>query len=121
MIYDAENNFFYKQDLSSGTSSNVVWNGGGSAYVPLWLSITVDSALAADATVTIQTSDKEDMSGAETLLTVPVPKEAGTRLAVRMPNGGKTYYQINVSMTLGEGASASGTLTAALVLDTEME
>ena len=117
MIYDGENNFFYQQDLSAGTDSNVVWNGGGSAYVPLWLSITVDSALAADATITIKTSDNENMSGAETLLTVPVPKEAGTRLAVRMPNGGKKYYQLSAAA----GDTPTGTLTAALVIDTEME
>ena len=48
MIIDAENTFFYEQDLSKGTKSKVVNNGaGGNAYNPLWLKVIALKTLSA--------------------------------------------------------------------------
>lgn len=115
MIYDAENMFMQKKDLSGGLTSDVIFNGGGSAYDNLWLYVQVDSALDADATVTINTSEKEDMTGAVELGAVKIAKAEGSTAAVKLPQGGLKYYQLVVS------GAASGVMTAALVLDTDLQ
>ena len=115
MIYDAENMFMTKKDLSGGLTSDVVWNGGGSAYDALWLYVQVDTALDADATVTLNTSNTEDMAGAVELGTLKISKAAGSTAAVKLPQGGLKYYQIVVS------GAASGVMTAGLVLDTDLQ
>lgn len=120
MIYDAENMFMTKKDLSGGTDSDVIYNGGGSAYNALWLYVLVDQELGGDATISLKTSDNEDMSGAVELTALKITKAEGSTAAVRLPQGGLKYFQISVGETLGEGASASGVMTAGLVLDTDL-
>lgn len=78
MIIDAENTFFYEQDLSKGTKSKVVNNGaGGDAYNPLWLKVIALKPLSAAATITLKTADKGDMTEAVTLTTLSLAKTKG--------------------------------------------
>lgn len=115
MIYDYENAFFESQDLSKGTASPVIANGeGGDAYRPLWLSAHVEKELSADATLTLTTSDKENMAGAVTLTTLTLPKGVRSKVACSLPQGAKKFLKLNVS------EATTGTLTAALVLDTDV-
>lgn len=115
MIIDAENTFFYEQDLSKGTKSTVVNNGeGGDAYNALWLKAITLKPLSAAATITLKTSDKEDMTGAVTLTTLPLAKDEGAGAAVKVPAGCKKYLQIEVA-----GAN-TGTIRAFLTMDVDI-
>ena len=115
MIYDAENTFMWNQDLASDAGGNVVANsGGGDAYEGLFLMAKVDEALDADATVTLTTADSEDMSGADTLLTLALKKEAGSKASVRLPHGLKKYLKAAVT------GATTGKVTSALVLDVDV-
>lgn len=116
MIIDAENKLFDAQDLSAGTSSNVVANGaGGDAYNALWLYAKVDKVLSGAATVAINTSDTEDMSGAVTLASLALPAAVGSEAKVKVPAGTKKYIQAVVS------GATTGTVSAALVMDVELK
>lgn len=115
MFIDAENTFFYEQDLAKGTTSNVVANGnGGDAYHALWMKGTALSPLSADATLTLKTSDKEDMSGAVTLTTLTLGKEEGTGAAVKVPAGVKKFLQVTV------GGASTGKIRVFLTPDVEL-
>jgi len=115
MIYDAENIFMKKQDLSAATVSDILYNGNGDAYAALWLYAQADAALSDAAAITIQTADTEDMTDAETLGTLSLAKDEGSTASMRLPKGAKKYLRLSVS------GAATGTITAALVLDTELE
>jgi len=113
MIIDAENTFFYEQDLSKGTKSTVVNNGeGGDAYNPLWLKVIALKPLSAAATITLKT--KEDMTGAVTLTTLPLAKDEGAGAAVKVPAGCKKYLQIEVA------GATTGTIRAFLTMDVDL-
>lgn len=115
MIYDAENTFFWHSDLISGTTSDVVANGeGGDAYNALWLTAAVEEALDADGTLSIETDDSEGFGSAVTLAEIPLKKEAGTHVKVKLPPGGKKFYRLSV------GTATTGKINAALVMDTEI-
>lgn len=115
MIIDAENTFFYEQDLSKGTKSTVVSNGeGGDAYNPLWLKAVVLKTLSAAATITLKTADKEDMTGAVTLTTLSLAKDEGAGAAVKVPTGCKKYLQVEVT------GATTGTVRAFLTMDVDM-
>lgn len=114
MIYDAENFFMNKKDLATGTTSDVIFNGGGSAYNALWLYAQVDKVLSADAIITLKTSDTEDMAGAVELATLKVTKAGGSQASMKLPQGCLKYLQLEVT------GATTGTLTAALVLDVDM-
>lgn len=115
MIYDAENTFMWKKDLSTGTTSDVVANsGGGDAYDPLFLAVTVNSALDKDATVTISTDDDAAMGSPKTLGSLTVSKDEGSKASVKIPHGMKKYLKLSVT------GAATGVLTAALVIDVDL-
>lgn len=115
MIIDAENTFFYEQDLSKGTKSTVVNNGeGGNAYNPLWLKVIALKPLSAAAAITLKTADKEDMTGAVTLTTLSLAKDEGAGAAVKVPAGCKKFLQIEVA------GATTGTIRAFLTMDVDL-
>lgn len=115
MIIDAENTFFYEQDLSKGTVSNVIANGaGGNAYNAIWLKAITLAALSGNATLTLTTSDKEDMSGAVTLTTLTLPKEEGASVAVKVPAGAKKFLRLAAT------GATTGTIRAVLTMDVDL-
>lgn len=115
MVYDAENTFMWKTDISGNKDGDIVANsGGGAAYDGLFLYAKVNAALDADATVTLTTSDDSPMSSPETVCTLTVKKEAGSLAAVKLPHNIKKYLKAAVS-----GAS-TGTLTTGLAYDVDV-
>lgn len=113
MIYDAENTFMNQQDLSKGTKSEIMENrGGGDAYISLWFSAVANQTLDSDATVTLKTGDKADMTDGKAVLTLTLPK--GGKAAARLPAGMKSYMQAEVS------GATTGTVTVALVMDVDL-
>lgn len=99
LIMDAENTFFYKKALT-GTSvtSDVVMNGnGGDAGVnELYLQAKLHTAVSSAATLTLLTSDTENMASPVTLATQPIATTT-KKLALRLPKGCKKYLQVTVT------------------------
>ena len=115
MIMDAENTFFYKKALT-GTSiaSDVVVNGnGGDAVNELYLQAKLHTAVSSAATLTLLTSDTENMASPVTLATQPIATTT-KKLSLRLPKGCKKYLQVTI--TAGT-ALTTGNITCALVLD----
>jgi len=116
MIYDAENTFMWKKDLSTGLSSDVVANsGGGDAYDQLFLSVAVNAALDKDATVALLTADDEALATPVTLCTLTVSKDEGSKASVKIPHGMKKFMRVDVA------GAASGTVTVAMVVDVDLK
>lgn len=115
MIYDAENMFYNQQDLSKGTTSKIIDKGAGDAYDALWVHAMVHAPLSGVATITIQSSDKDNMGSPETLATIKLPKEVGSVVDLRLPAGGKRY--LNAIIT----GATTGTLSVGLTLDAELK
>lgn len=113
MIFDAENTFLWNEAYSA--DSKVIANGnGGVANNALWLVAKADSALGAETTVTLKTSDDESMSSPATLTTLSLAQEAGSMAAVKLPLGLKKYMKVEVS-----GAS-SGNISVFLAMDVDI-
>lgn len=116
MIYDAENTFMWKKDLSTGTTSDVVANsGGGDAYDQLFLVVTVNGALDKDATVTLSTSDEASMVSPKPLCSIVVSKDEGSKASIKIPHGMKKYLCLSVV------GPTTGIMSAALVVDVDLK
>ncbi len=112
MIYDAENTFMWKKDLSTGLTSDVVANsGGGDAYDQLFLSVAVNAALDKDAAVVLKTADDEALAAPKTLCTLTVGKDEGSKASVKIPHGMKKFMRVDVT------GATSGIVTVAMVTD----
>lgn len=115
MYIDKESTFFMKQDISKGTTSNIVQNGnGGDAYESCWLYALVNTALSGPATVTLNTGDAANKVTA-TVATYTLAKDAGSALAVRLPSGLKKFLSVSVS------GATTGTITVAVAKDVQVQ
>lgn len=121
MIYDAENTFLWQKDVTKvgtgGIDSDVVYLGKGDAVQPLWLAVTVSAPLSDDATVTVETSEKETMTGKKTLGTFTLAK-GERKLAAKLPVGVLGYVRVHVAAAAATLGAAK--MNAVLVLDTDL-
>lgn len=112
MIFDAENMFFDKKALSSGSmTSDIVFVGVGEASDPLTLVAQVTGA-------TSGTLSAELVTAADEAFTEPVTLATYTKLPIKtkLPRGNKGYLKLVVDSTYTDGA-----LTAGLVLDDNIQ
>ena len=122
MIYDGENTFAWGTDLSATTTtekySDVIKTNKGDAYNSTWLMAHADQALAADMTITLETSADEAFTSPVALGTYALPKTKGSMVKAHVPVGDLGYLRIGYSTTTG--TITAGKLYAALVLDVDI-
>lgn len=117
MIYDAENTFFWHKELKSTTtaSSDVVKTGTGDAVCPLDLYIQVTGA-SGGMTVKLETSKTAAMESLVTLGTYTVAKNGTVK--AKLPYGDLGYLRLSYT---GDAALTSGEISAALVMDVDLQ
>lgn len=110
MIFDGENMFYNKADLTGTLTSDVVDVGPGETYQPMFLAVLVKDANAgATITATLQTS-------ADAAFTTPVTLATMTKAGTQpVPRGNLGYLRLQV-----EATATAGTLTAGLVVDDDI-
>lgn len=114
MIFDGENTFFHKKELSAAEIvSDAVQVGNGETGEPMWLVLTVGSDKApAEGTIqtVLETSDTEDFANAVTLGTyTKLP------LQIKVPRGNLKYLRIKATSTF-----TAGNMTAGLLYDDDV-
>jgi hypothetical protein len=110
MIFDGENMFYNKADLTGTLTSDVVNVGPGETYQPMFLAIMVkDANDGATFSATLQTSADAAFTAPVTLATVT---KAGS---LPVPRGNLGYLRLQVSAT-----ATAGELTAGLVVDDDI-
>ena len=113
MIYDAENTFFWHKSLKSTTTAtiDVIKTGTGDAVCPLDLYIQVTGA-SGGMTVKLETSKTEAMESPVTL----VAKDGTVK--AKLPYGNLGYLRLSYT---GDAALTSGEISAALVMDVDLQ
>lgn len=116
MIFDAENTFFWNKALKTTTeaTSDVVKTGYGDAVNPLLLFVSCQDASGA-LTVTLETAETADFKTAVTLATYTAP-QTGT-IKAKLPYGDLGYLRLKYA---AEAALTAGSLSASLVMDTDL-
>lgn len=111
MIFDAENMFCDKKSAVSAAAfySDIVENsGGGDAYNPAFLFITVGGGNAAGRLeIALETSDTEDFK-----TTINVASYEILPVKSKLPSGLKKFMRLKLTSTF-----TAGKITAALVRD----
>lgn len=112
MIFDGENLFFNKKELSSGTLvSDVVNVGPGETYQPMFLATFIHNPEGnGKATIKLETSKTEDFAEAVTLGTY---EGAGSQ---PVPRGNLGYLRVSVESTY-----TGGEITSGLVVDDDIK
>lgn len=123
MIRDAENTFFYKQDLkdvtTSGKISDVIAVGKGNAVLEQWLDVSLQAKVSASTTITLQTAADEAFTTPIDLLTVTATTSTPVgKMQARIPQGNLGYLRVKAvpSATL-----TTGTVTAVLLVDATLQ
>ena len=108
MIIDTQNTFFWKNDITTNTNSDVIMSGTGDADPNLFLVIRIDKTVAGTPLFNVYTSDTDNMANAVLLhgITMTANAPAGTEYKVRLANGGKKYIRINANNMTGGQISA---------------
>ena len=113
MIFDGDNEFFHKKELSASTLvSDVLAIGKGESGCPMFLALCVSKdAGEGTATTVLETASDAAFS---------VPKTLGTftsvPLSAPLPRGNLGYLRLSVTSTY-----TTGTITAGLVLDDDIK
>ena len=112
MIFDGENMFFRKKELTSGgITSDVLDVGPGEASNPLTLVLDVSKDAGEGAmTTTLKTSDTPTFTTSFTLATY-----TGVPVKAKLPRGNKGYLRLDVT-----SGKTDGTMTAGLVMDDDI-
>jgi hypothetical protein len=111
MIFDGENMFYDKSNISSSMESNVINVGPGESYQPMFLEICKPSTGATAYSCALKTcSIKEFSSGVKTLA------DGLTAGSYPVPRGNEGYLKLDVTTSL-----STGTLTAGLVVDDDIK
>lgn len=114
MIFDAENMFCDKKEISSAEFySDVVENsGGGDAYNPVFLFLVVTGGNTEGTIETeLQTADDEEF----TTPTIASTYES-SQIQTKLPHGMKKFMRLKVTSTY-----TTGKITAALVGDVDLK
>lgn len=112
MIFDGENMFFRKKELTSGgITSDVLDVGPGEASSPLTFMMEVSKdAGEGEMTTALKTSRTPTFTSSITLATY-----TGVPVKAKLPRGNKGYLRLDVT-----SGKSSGTMTAGLVIDDDI-
>ena len=120
MLLDAQNLFSENQAITTGSinSDNTVYFGKGDvSFVPLLIQVVEDFTNLTSLTVKIQTSENEDFSSSEDLVSSTLELadlKAGERFPITfLPKGNKGYMRIVYTVT--GTAETTGKITAGVI------
>ncbi len=120
MLLDAQNLFSENQAITTGSinSDNTVYFGKGDvSFAPLLIQVVEDFTNLTSLTVKVQTSQEEDFSSSEDLVTSTLELadlKAGQRFPINfLPKGNKGYMRIVYTVT--GTAETTGKITAGVV------
>ncbi len=117
MFFDNQNMFFDVASVATGgvTGKVIANEDGGDALNPLFLVVHTPVKTTVDVTITLKTSDSENMASAVTMASFTVAKGAqGELVKARLPYGAKKYLALTITGAIAGKVLAGLTQTVGL-------